>query len=192
MIDFSNNASIEKLIKACIRGEKKYQKILYQSFYGKMLTVCMRYATDISEAQDILHDGYIKVFNKLKSFEYKGSFEGWIRRIIVNNAIDYVRNKRDFVISISDDNTFNNLKDDSFDNNDEQLIKMKAEIIIKLIQKLSPAYRTVFNMYVIEEYSHKEIAEELNISIGTSKSNFAKAKLKLKLLFEQYNIEKRD
>ncbi len=192
MIDFSNNANIEKLIKACIRGEKKYQKILYQSFYGKMLAVCMRYAADINEAQDILHDGYIKVFNKLKSFEYKGSFEGWIRRIIVNNAIDYVRNKRDFVISISDDNTFNNLKDNSFDNNDEQLIKMKAEIIIKLIQKLSPAYRTVFNMYVIEEYSHKEIAEELNISIGTSKSNFAKAKLKLKLLFEQYNIEKRD
>lgn len=192
MVDFSNTASVERIIKGCIKGEKKYQKILYQSFYGKMLAVCMRYATDRNEAQDILHDGYIKVFSKLSGYEYKGSFEGWIRRIIVNNAIDFIRNKKDFIVNINEDTNIENIDDDSVDIEENKISQMKAEIIIELIQKLSPAYRTVFNMYVIEEYSHKEIAEELNISIGTSKSNLAKAKIKLQKLFEEYNFEKRN
>ncbi len=193
MVNFSNSKSVERIIKGCLRGERKYQKLLYQSFYGKMLAVCMRYSTDASEAQDILHDGFIKVYSKLDAYEYKGSFEGWIRRIIVNNAIDFVRNKKNFIVNIGDESNIDNLNKKTSDEEElKDITKMKAEVIIKMIQKLSPAYRTVFNMYVIEEYSHKEIAEQLNISIGTSKSNLAKAKIKLRKLFEEYNFEKRN
>ena len=157
-----------------------------------MLGVCMRYASDIHEAQDILHDGYMKIYSKLGNYEYKGSFEGWIRRIIVNNAIDFIRNKKDFITNIGEDTNIENIDEDLDDVEGKKIVQMKAEVIIKLIQDLSPAYRTVFNLYVIEEYSHKEIAEQLNISIGTSKSNLAKAKIKLQKLFEEYNFDKRN
>lgn len=186
MIDFNDKQEVEKLIKGCIKGDRKKQKLLYQSLYGKMLGVCIRYSRDIEEAKDILHDGFIKVFTKLEKFEYKGSFEGWIRRIMVNNAIDYVRNRRDFLIEDDLSLKTNKIREEEDDEKEyQELVQLKASKIIELIQQLSPAYRTVFNMYVVENYSHKEIAEELNISIGTSKSNLAKAKMKLKELYNK-------
>ena len=146
----------------------------------------MRYATDYSEAQDILHEGFIKVFAKLKSFKNEGSFEGWIRRIIVNSAIDYVRAKKKLTFDSEEKSIIDNIKDeDEVLIEAENLSKIKAELIIELIQKLSPAYKTVFNLYVMEGYSHKQVAEELGISEGTSKSNLAKAKQKLRELFEE-------
>ncbi len=187
-MDLSNRRSVGKLIKACVNGERKSQQILYQSFYGKMLGICTRYANDINEAKDILQDGFIKVFIKLNTFENKGSLEGWIRRIVINNAIDHVRKKKDFLVNFDDEETiFENVKNGYYDEFEpEKYSDLKAEKIIKLVQKLSPAYRIVFNMFVIENYSHKEIAEKLNISVGSSKSNLAKAKLKLKELIKKY------
>lgn len=187
-MDLTDKATVTRLIEACVRGDRKSQQFLYQTFYGKMLGVCIRYAPDRDEAKDMLHDGFIKVFERLKSFENKGSLEGWIRRIIVNNAIDQIRKKRDFVQSLNESG-FENIMDDWDENFEmQENMRIKADKIIELIQKLSPAYRTVFNMYVIENYSHKEIAEELEISIGASKSNLAKAKMKLRALFEEkYN-----
>ena len=184
-MDLTNKEAVDRLVQSCIKGDRKSQQFLYQTFYGKMMVVCLRYASNHEEAQDILHDGFLKVFDKLKSFQNKGSFEGWIRRIIVNNAIDFLRKRRDYLLSF-DDSGFENLKDEDQDSvGFEEDLQMKAELILKLIQKLTPAYRTVFNMYVIEEYSHKDIAEILGISIGSSKSNLAKAKMKLKEYYKE-------
>lgn len=194
MIDLNNKKLTEKLVHGCIRGDRSCQKKFYQTFYSKMLTVCARYARDKDEAQDLLHDGYIKVFTKLNQFEFKGSLEGWVRRIIVNNAIDYIRNKGDYVVFSIDEKNYDSLGDDnSADIELQNITKLKAEAIIELIQMLSPAYKTVFNLYVMENYSHKEIADELNISVGSSKSNLAKAKMKLRELYlENKNKFERD
>lgn len=184
-MDFSSKEDVEKLIEKCIAGDRKAQQIFYESFYRTMLGVCLRYASNSSEAQDFLHDGFVKAFNKLKDFKNAGSLEGWLRRIMVNNAIDEIRRKRE-IFTQENDSVLINLSEDELDEKEkEMLIQAKAEEIVKMIQKLTPAYRTVFNMYVIEEYSHKEIAEELGISVGTSKSNLAKAKMKIRELLEK-------
>jgi len=185
-MNFSDKEEVGKLVKQCIKKDRKSQKFLYEHFYGKMIAVCMRYATDYNEAQDILHEGFIKVFDKLKSFKNEGSFEGWIRRIIVNSAIDYVRIKKKLTFDSEEKSIIDNIKDeDEVLLEEENLSKIKAELIIELIQELSPAYKTVFNLYVLEGYSHKQVAEALSISEGTSKSNLAKAKQKLRELFEK-------
>jgi RNA polymerase sigma-70 factor (ECF subfamily) len=190
MIDLTNKEIVKDLVDSCIKGNRKSQELLYKEFYGKMLAVCMRYSRNKEEAQDVLHDGLIKVFMKLKSFENKGSFEGWVRRIIVNVAIDFVRTRKDFYIKEEQEFLIDEIVDD-YDKSEEieKLRRMRAETIIGLMQKLSPAYRTVFNLFAVENMQHKEIAETLNISIGTSKSNLAKAKVKLKELVEQHRNE---
>jgi len=184
-MDLSDKTT-KKIVKACLRGDKKSQKKLYETFYSKMLVVCMRYANDVDEAKDILHDGFIKVFTQLKNFGHKGSLEGWIRKIVVNTAIDSVRKKKDILFQRDDEYGFERDISDSEDIAAEKYMKMKAELVMKLIQKLTPMYRTVFNMYVIDNHTHKEIAEMLNISEGTSKSNLAKAKNKLRELFDEH------
>jgi RNA polymerase sigma-70 factor (ECF subfamily) len=168
------------MIKGCLRGDRACQKMLYEKFYSKMMGVCMRYAKDRDEAKDILHEGYIKVFDKLRNFGSKGSFEGWIRRIMVNTAIDHIRrNKHEYLIvnTVYASDQGASVADESDDN---LMNSVDQEEVMKAIQNLSPAYRAVFNLYVIEEYSHKEISEILDISEGTSKSNLAKAKFNLK------------
>lgn len=145
-----------------------------------MFAVCCRYAKNADEAKDLLQEGFIRVFEKLKEYNGKGSFEGWIRRIMVNNAIDHFRKQKQVFTSI-DDGTIQ-LKDESEEeNDDENLFKQfKASDIVDAIQKLTPAYKAVFNLYVVEGFSHQDIAAELNISIGSSKSNLAKAKMNLR------------
>lgn len=151
-------------------------------FYGKMMAICYRYAKDSDEAQDMVQNGFIKVFKKLDVYNFDGSLEGWIRRIMVNTAIDQIRkNKRD-PFAIEDEARLQNIEEEiPFDSDENEFYsKLKAETAIKAISELSPAYRMVFNMYVIEGFTHKEIAEYLDISEGTSKSNLAKAKQKLR------------
>lgn len=192
MIDLTNKEVVKDLIESCIKGNRKSQELLYKTFYGKMLAVCMRYSRNREEAQDVLHDGLIKVFSKLSSFENKGSFEGWVRRIIVNVAIDCVRSRKDFFIKEEQEFLLVDIVDDTDNNAEiEKLRKMRAETIIELMQKLPSSYRMVFNLFAVENMQHKEIAETLNISIGTSKSNLAKAKVKLKELIEK-NRDKLD
>ncbi len=180
-MDLKDQKDIETVINGCINGESKYQEILHKAFYSKMLVVCMRYAQNNAEAEDLLHEGFIKLYQKLPKYNYTGSFEGWIRRIISNNAIDFIRKRKEFIIDFNDDNEFllNNQEENS-DRDDLNLIKTKAQKIINAIQQLTPAYKAVFNMYILEDMSHKEIAEKLGISIGSSKSNLFKAKLKIK------------
>ncbi len=188
MMDLSDISKVKQLVEACIKGERKSQKQFYQMFYGKMLASCMRYAENREEAKDIVHDGFIKVFANLKDFGFKGSLEGWVKRIVTNTAIDAVRKKKTFLVELEDNKNYDGIIDDYSDNMEyEHLLNVKVEIIMKLIQKLSPMYKMVFNLYVFEELTHKEIAEQLNINIGTSKSNFAKARKNLIKLFENYN-----
>ncbi len=187
-MDLNSRDNAEQIVSGCVKGDSKCQQVLYESLYRKMLGVCLRYSSNYDEAKDLLHDGFIKVFEKIKYFKHSGSLEGWIRKIIVNNAIDNIRKNRREFTEYDGENKFERMEDTSEDEISEmKMVNMKAERLIELIQNLSPAYKAVFNLYVVEEYSHKEIAEMLGISIGTSKSNLAKAKMRLKQMYvEKY------
>jgi len=181
----SNQMSNESdLIEGCIQGDRKMQYELYERFSPKMYGVCLRYAANAEEAEDILQEGFIKVFKKIGSFRGDGSFEGWIRRIFVNTAIEHFR-KKTYLQPITEQ------EENSIEGKFISVLDNLAEKdIIKLIQQLSPGYRTVFNMYVVEGYTHKQIAEALNISEGTSKSQLSRAKLILQDLVKKY-LDKR-
>lgn len=152
----------------------------------------MRYTKDRDTAEEVLQTGFIKVFDKLDAYDDKGSFEGWMRRIMANTAIDAIRKSKKDPLLSDDDSRF---KDDSLDNltlkEETNFTEIKAELALEAISQLSPAYKAVFNLYVFEGYKHKEIAEILDISEGTSKSNYAKAKANLqRILNEKFmNIE---
>jgi RNA polymerase sigma factor (sigma-70 family) len=168
------------LIEGCLRGDRKLQQALYERYAPKMYGVCLRYAGNAEEAEDILQEGFIKVFNKIGSFRREGSLEGWIRRIFVNTAIEHYR-KKTYLQPITD------YEEDTVEGNYLSVLDSLAEKdIVQLVQQLSPGYRTVFNMYVIEGYTHKQIAESLGISEGTSKSQLSRAKLILQDLVRQF------
>ena len=181
MNGLSNQMSTESdLIEGCIREDRKMQYELYERFSPKMYGVCLRYAANPEEAEDILQEGFIKVFKKISSFRGDGSFEGWIRRIFVNTAIEQFRKKSySQPITEQEENSIEGKYISVLDN-------LAEKDIIKLIQQLSPGYRTVFNMYVIEGYTHKQIADALNISEGTSKSQLSRSKLILQDLVKKY------
>ena len=186
------SAEEQKMLKACQSGEPLYQKMLYERFYGKMLAVCLRYARDREEGKDILQEGYIKVFTSIINFKGEGSLEGWIRRIMVNTAINYYHKNKKLTQQASIDDE-NNLIHYHLNNIEEADIfqKLNYEDLLTLVRALPPAYQAVFNLYAIEGYTHKEIGELLHINEGTSKSNLAKARMKLQkklhLLLEQNN-----
>jgi RNA polymerase sigma-70 factor (ECF subfamily) len=170
-----------EIIKGCLKNDRASQKALYEQFYSKMLGVCLRYAKDKDDAKDVLHEAFLKVFTNLKNFNGTGSFEGWIRRIMVNTSIDHLRkNKQNYLIvsTVYANDKASNMAEEVDD--EDLMLHIDKEEILKAVQELTPAYRTVFNLYVIEEYTHREIAEMLDISEGTSKSNLSKAKFNLK------------
>lgn len=173
------------IVEGCIKGDRKCQQLVYQKFYGKMLGLCMRYSKDREEARDILQDGFIKVFSNIKNYGGNGSFEGWIRRIITNTAIDFYRKHKNSNVDTSSEfvESSGEILTDEGDN-DPEYIDISTQEVLSAVQKLSPAYRTVFSLYAIDGFTHKEIAEKLGISEGTSKSNLAKAKLNLRKAFQ--------
>lgn len=159
------------LIDKCIAEDSSAQELLYKQFAGKMLAVCLRYARSRSDAEDILQDGFVKVFNHLKDFKREGSLEGWIRRIMVNTALRHYRNTQKYSDNVNIDYAEAELSEAS-----DTISQMSAKEITGIIQQLPDGYRMVFNMYVVEGYIHKEIGEKLNISEGTSKSQLARAR----------------
>jgi RNA polymerase sigma-70 factor (ECF subfamily) len=182
-LDIYNANDAMVIVEGCVKNDREYQQILYKQTFTKMLGACLRYSSDHEEAMDYVQEGYLKVFDKIGSFQPTGSLVAWIKRIIVNNLIDSMRKKSKFQYSDMDEMQ---IMDD--DDSDEELERIAAKEqnasrIVELLQELSPVYRTVFNMYVVEELSHTEIAERLGISVGTSKSNLAKAKMRLKQMF---------
>lgn len=185
-MDFSKQKDIEKLIKGCLKADKNCQNLLYKSLYSRMMSVCLRYSEDSMQAKDIFQEAMLKVFKNLENYNYQGVFEAWARRIFVNHAIDYIRRNKKYFQDFKDNTLYENIEDEAivlFD--DEEIPDIDTNVILNYIQELSPAYRTVFNMYIIEDYTHKQIAEKLNISIGTSKSNLAKAKVQLRNLLKK-------
>jgi RNA polymerase sigma-70 factor (ECF subfamily) len=166
-----------RLVQACLRKERKAQEMLYKRHYGRMLGLCMRYARDRDEAAVMLNQGFFKVFESLDRFDPdKGKLEGWIYRIVLHAAIDHYR----AVIRPNRSETVDPAEGwDVKDASEDALDRMAAEEILTLVQRLTPQYKAVFNLYAIEGFSHAEIAERLGISEGTSKSNLAKARRNL-------------
>jgi RNA polymerase sigma factor (sigma-70 family) len=176
---------LETLISGAAKGDRPCQKQIYERFRRKMLLACMRYATDSSSAQDMMHDGFIKVFEKLNDYNFNGSFEGWMRRIMVNNAIDSIRKAKKETIIEADNLIYDKAEFDEEEESLYDVLNLKPQDVMEAVQRLSPAYKMVFNLYVVENYSHKEIAETLNISEGASKSNLAKAKKNLRVYLSE-------
>jgi len=163
----------EALISGCISGRADYQKILFHKYAPTMFAVCLRYAPDYHQAEDFLQEGFIKVFNKLHQYANKGSFEGWLRTIFVNNSIEALRkNKKWYEL-------FPNEKSPQLITNTNILDHLATQELLQCIQKLPDGYRTIFNLYVIEGFSHKEISKMLAISEGTSKSQLSRARTAL-------------
>lgn len=167
---FIGTYSEDEIINGCIVGERKAQQTLYSRYSPKMFAICLRYAKDYHSAEDILQEGFIKVFKYISNFRREGSFEGWLRRIFVNTAIEHLRKSVNmYSIVDSEDKPIDIVDESVFDRLDQQ-------DLLDMVQSLSPGYRTVFNLYCIEGYSHKEIGKLLSISEGTSKSQLARAR----------------
>ncbi|WP_118193317.1 RNA polymerase sigma factor [Albibacterium indicum] len=164
---------LESLLAGCIENDRKAQEMLYQSIAPKMMTVCLRYADSQYEAEEILQVGFIKLFNGIRTFAGKGSFEGWVRRIFVNTAIEMCR-KKTSVKSVDAVDGEEQVFLQSFDSD-----RVTIQELLDMIQELPAGYRLVFNMYSIEGFSHKEIADRLNISEGASKSQLSRARARL-------------
>jgi RNA polymerase sigma-70 factor (ECF subfamily) len=182
MMFLEHKYTIEELIDKCKAGERKAQEGLYKQFASKMLGVCMRYATDRMEAEDMLQNGFIRVFNKLADYRGEGSFEGWVRRIMVHCSIEYYRkhHKMMQVVDMENEGIEQSV-------NAVAVANLDAKDLLTLIQALSPGYRMVFNLYAIEGYSHREIGEIMGISEGASKSQLSRARTILKEQIAQSN-----
>lgn len=164
--------SLEQLILDCQKNNITAQEHLYRLFASKLYTVCLKYSRNEADAQDNLQDGFMLIFNKIGQYQFKGSFEGWAKRVMVNNVLQKYRTET--VLELVSEN----VADDTELDFDDDSITM--EYLVKIIQELPDRYRMVFNLYVMDGYSHKEIAEMLNITDGTSKSNLARARMILK------------
>ncbi len=169
----------EELVKGCIAGNRLMQRQLYNTYAGKMLVLCNRYCRTSAEAEDILQEAFIKIFSKINTFRFESQLGGWIRMIVVNTAINHVRKEKDLAFSVEIDQAI------GVENNIASAISaMNYTELISLVRTLPAGCQAVFNMYAIDGYDHKEIGEKLGISIGTSKSQYARAKaiLQRKLL----------
>ncbi|MEO5892723.1 MAG: sigma-70 family RNA polymerase sigma factor [Ferruginibacter sp.] len=181
-------------ISGCTLNERESQKKIYNSFYGYAMSICDRYTNNQDDAVEILNDGYLKIFKEIHRYQPSyadviGSFKGWIRKIMVYTAIDHFRRQRKHDMVDRLDTAVIHLPAESADACD----KISYDEIIRFIQHLSPAYRTVLNLFIIEGFSHEDIAGQLGISVGTSKSNLSKARKQLqKILFDQNKIQLSD
>lgn len=168
------------LIIECVNGNPRAQRLLFDKFARKMFSVCLRYAKNEEQAEDVLQDGFVKVFGKLKDFKSEGSLEGWIRRIMVNTALDQIRkNNKQLGDTNIDDVGY------KIENNDFIVENMMAEDLMKMVQAMPDGYKVVFNMFAIEGYSHSEIADTLGISENTSKSQYSRARAYLRERIEK-------
>ena len=181
---------LKNIIEGCILAKRESQKIFYKTFYSFSMSICMRYCNQSEDAVEIVNDGFLKIFNSLPSFQptyenYKGSLMAWIKKIMINTSIDRYRKdqKSHFISEITE-------KEHLFFEDDESIIdRLSYKEIIAIVQRLTPAYRIVFNLFVIDGHSHQEIAQQLKISPGTSKSNLSKAKVNIKKMLAEVNIK---
>jgi RNA polymerase sigma factor (sigma-70 family) len=170
-----------QLINDCKNNDRKAQEQLYRLYSPKLFSVCLKYSRNYTEAQDNLQDGFLLIFNKIKQYSFKGSFEGWLKRVMINHVLQQYRTQT-FLSLVNEDVP----EEYEVDIEDENI---SLDYLLKIIQELPDRYRLVFNLYVIDDYSHAEIAEMLSINIGTSKSNLSRARMILKEKIEQHKNE---
>jgi len=168
----------QELIAQCLKNDRTAQRALYDRFSPKMFGVCKRYLKTREDAEDILLEGFTRVFNKLEQYSGAGSFEGWIRRLIINECLMFLRKRHDFKLTVE----ISNVRIPTQLNVEDELAEKD---ILNLLDALPTGYRTVFNLYVLEGYKHREIAEIMGISINTSKSQLILAKKRLRKLIEE-------
>lgn len=170
--------SLEQLINNCKKNDTKAQSQLYKLFSSKLFSLCLKYSRNYAEAEDNLQDSFVTIFNKISQYNNKGSFEGWLKRVTINTALQRYRDKGVFNI-INEEN----IEDVTVEVEDDDL---SIDYLLNIIQELPDRYRLVFNLYVLDGYSHKDVANMLSITTGTSKSNLARARLILKEKIENY------
>ena len=163
---------ISKIIKGCLAGDRRDQELLYRRHASKLYAVCLQYSGNDEEARDILQEGFIKIFDNLHQFKFEGSFEGWMRRITVNTALEKFRTRHN-LYRVDD---IDAIEEPDADPDNKDYAGLEAGDLMNIIRELPPKYRMVFNLYAIEGYSHKEISTMMNISEGTSKSNLSRAR----------------
>lgn len=169
-----------RIINGCKKGRRPDQKELYKAFYGYAMGICILYSSDREDAVEIMNDGFMKIFQYIEKFDTSRPFAPWLRRVMINAAIDRTRKNMKF-------NEMRDLEEaDHTEAADGIISGISHEEILGILKKLSPAYRAVFNLYAIEGYKHEEIAGQLGISVGTSKSNYAKARKKLQELLKDF------
>jgi RNA polymerase sigma-70 factor (ECF subfamily) len=172
--------SLNQLIENCKINDTKAQGELYKLFSSKLFSICLKYSRNYVEAEDNLQDAFLTIFNKIEQYKHKGSFEGWLKRITVNTVLQRYRNEK--VFDIVNENIIEEVDVEV----DEE--RFSIDFLLQIIQELPDRYRLVFNLYVLDGYSHKNIADMLNINVGTSKSNLARARQILKQNIEDYKL----
>lgn len=173
--------SLNQLIENCKINDTKAQGELYKLYASKLFSMCLKYSRNYAEAEDNLQDAFLTIFNKIKQYENKGSFEGWIKRIVINTALQRYRSEK--VLNIVNEDISEDIEIEM----DDEDISLKY--LLQIIQELPDRYRLVFNLYVMDGYSHKDISEMLDITVGTSKSNLARARQILKKTIENYRTQ---
>lgn len=179
--------SLAVLIQRCLHGDREAQGVLYQQYYGYAMSVCLRYTRTRDESKEILNDGFMKVFTRMVAHDTPESFKAWLRRIMINTAIDHYRkHRKHYDHQDSDDESIAlvPLQDGSV------VDELSYSELIQMVQQLSPGYRAVFNLHVIDGFTHEEIASQLDISVGASKSNLFKAREHLKVIFKKNNVKR--
>ncbi len=174
------NYSDQELVDGCIRNDRIFQELLYRKFFAKMMAMCMRYTNDREQALEIVNDGFLRVFKKLDTFSFRGSLEGWIRRLVYHSISNYFKKHSKYLERIVLEEKDSNL-------NEHSHTYLYAEDIMKMVSQLPPATQKVFRLYAIEGYTHPEIAKQLSISDGTSKWHLATARKKLKRLLDEHD-----
>src|SRR5690349_8115348 len=169
----------EPNLQACLRGDRKEQKAFFERFKGKMFALCLRYAACREDAEDMLQEGFVKVFRDLHQYTGVGNLEGWVRKIFVNTALQHLQKQRRGPLMVELEGHEPVTDTDPFHSEEPP-----ARNMIRILQQLPPGFRTVFNLYVLEGYTHPEIAEILHISVGTSKSQLRRAKAHFRALLE--------
>lgn len=181
-MNLHESEGLQQVINKCRQKDRRAQQELFNLTYSYALSICLRFTTNRAEAKEVLNDGFLKVFNHLDKYSPQLSFAGWVRKIMVNAAIDHYRkNKRYFEKHLD----MSHIKEEP--EVDDLLATMSSTELLRLVQELPPAYRMVFSLFAVEGFTHREIADRLGITEGTSKSNYAKARLKLKKSLESMN-----
>lgn len=173
---------IKNIISGCLKGNRRDQELLYRRHAARMYAVCLQYSGNDEEARDILQEGFIKIFENLVHYKHEGSFEGWIRRIMVNTALERFRS-RNILHRVED---IDQIPEPESEPDNQDYAGLQAVDLMGIIRELPPKYRMVFNLFAIEGYSHKEISKMMNISEGTSKSNLSRARVILQRRVSSY------